>query len=146
MYQIYQVMPGETLYEIAKKVGTTTEELEKLNGISNGNNIDGSYIIIPNQKVIRYENYKVKKGDSIYAIAKKYGVDYHTLLRLNGLGENQYIYPDQEILIPKGINKVYVTKEGDTISSISDNLNKSVSDLMNNNSQLQLLPDQIIQY
>ena len=146
MYQIYQVMPGESLFDVSRKVGTTVEELEKLNGLKNGTNIDGSYIIIPNQEKVYYETYKVKKGDSIYSIAKKYGVDYNTLLSLNGLNPNQYIYPDQEIVIPKGNMKVYVTKEGDTISKISDALNKPVSSIMDNNKEIELLPDQIIQY
>ncbi len=146
MYQIYQVMPGESLFDISRKIKTSVEELEKLNGLKNGTNIDGSYIVIPNQDQVYYETYKVKKGDNIYSIAKKYGVDYDTLLSLNGINPNSYIYPDQEIIIPMGSKKVYVTKEGDTISKISDSLNKSVSSIMDGNKELELLPDQIIKY
>ncbi len=146
MYQIYQVMPGETLFDIARKTNSTVEELEKLNGLKNGTNIDGSYVIIPNQDQVFYETYKVKKGDSIYSIAKKYGVDYNTLLSLNGLNPNQYIYPDQEIVIPQGSMKVYVTKEGDTIESVSSSLNKPIPSIMDSNEKIELAPDQIIKY
>ena len=58
MYQIYQVMPGETLFDIARKTNSTVEELEKLNGLKNGTNIDGSYVIIPKQDQVFYETYK----------------------------------------------------------------------------------------
>ena len=146
MYQIYQVMPGETLFDIARKTNSTVEELEKLNGLKNGTNIDGSYVIIPKQDQVFYETYKVKKGDSIYSIAKKYGVDYNTLLSLNGLNPNQYIYPDQEIVIPQGSMKVYVTKEGDTIESVSSSLNKPIPSIMDSNEKIELAPDQIIKY
>lgn len=146
MFQIYQVIPGETLFDIAKKVGSTVAELERINGIKNGTNIDGSYIIIPNKDSVTFESYKVKKGDSVYSIAKKYNVDYQTLLLLNGLNNNEFIYPDQEILIPRGNEKIYVTKEGDTIQSISKKLDKKEQDIISKNSTIKILPDQIIKY
>lgn len=146
MYQIYQVMPNETLEQVAGKLGINIDELRRLNGLTTNQNIGGSYLIIPTQPSNSYDTYIVKKGDSIYAIARNYGVDYQTLLRLNGLNDNDYIYPNQEILIPKNNFNVYVVKEGDTIESISRNLGKDVSELITKNNNIMLLPDQIIQY
>ena len=73
-------------------------------------------------------------------------MDYNTLLSLNGLNPNQYIYPDQEIVIPQGSMKVYVTKEGDTIESVSSSLNKPIPSIMDSNEKIELAPDQIIKY
>ncbi len=146
MYQIYQVMPNETLDDIALKLNVSVEELMKLNGINNNQNIEGSIIIVPNSNDLTYEKYIVKKGDSIYSIARSHGVDYQSLLRINGLDEGDYIYPNQEIIIPSGRYEVYVVKEGDTINSISNNLGKNAMELISINKDIYLLPDQVIKY
>ena len=146
MYQIYQVMPGETLEDVARKIGISIDELKKINGILENQNIGGSYLIVPVVTDNMYEKYTVKKGDNIYAIARRYGVDYETLLRLNGLDDGDYIYPNETILIPRSNHEVYVVKEGDTIAKIANNLGKDVKELINENEEILLVPDQIIKY
>lgn len=116
MYKIYQV-GNETLEDIAKKLNTNVDEIVRLNGTSNI--ISGSYIIVPANK--DFTTYIVKQGDNIYSIAKNNGVDYETLLKVNGLDQNDYIYPNQEIIIPN--KKIYVTKENETIKDIINKLN-----------------------
>ena len=39
--------------------------------------------------------YKVKRGDTMYSIAFRYGLDYKSLARLNGIGPPYTIYADQ---------------------------------------------------
>jgi LysM repeat protein len=41
----------------------------------------------------------VERGDTLYRISQKYGVSVPELRRLNNIGEGQYIYPGQKILI-----------------------------------------------
>ena len=41
--------------------------------------------------------YRVRKGDSLYSIAWRAGLDYHTLARWNGLRSPYTIYPGQRI-------------------------------------------------
>lgn len=136
MYKIYQV-GNETLEDIAKKLNTNVDEIVRLNGTSNI--ISGSYIIVPANK--DFTTYIVKQGDNIYSIAKNNGVDYETLLKVNGLDQNDYIYPNQEIIIPN--KKIYVTKENETIKDIINKLNinniKNIEDLY-------LLKDQMIKF
>jgi len=43
----------------------------------------------------------VAKGDTVYAIAWRHGVDYRVLARLNSIGEPYTIYPGQRLLIPE---------------------------------------------
>ena len=66
----------------------------------------------------QYNTYVVKKGDNLYNIAKRYNVDEKTIELLNGLKENEYIYPGQKLLIPK--DNVYITKENDSVKKLLD--------------------------
>jgi LysM repeat protein len=43
--------------------------------------------------------HKVHRGDTLYRIAKKYGISMDELSRLNNLTQNQIIYPGQKILV-----------------------------------------------
>ena len=140
MYKIYQV-GNETLSDIARKFNTTIEDLERINGINNV--IPGSYIIIPTIDTSEYTKYIVKQGDNMYAIARMYGVDYDTLLKVNGLNADDYIYPNQEIIIPT--SKVYVTNGNETINEILNKLQISMENIKNIG-DLYLLKDQIIKF
>lgn len=44
--------------------------------------------------------YVVKKGDSVYKIAQKYGMDWRELAGYNHLGNPDLIYPGQRLFIP----------------------------------------------
>ncbi|MBP3460898.1 MAG: LysM peptidoglycan-binding domain-containing protein [Bacilli bacterium] len=139
MYQIYQVLSNETIDTIAKKLNIDLEELKRINGM--GENVvlkEGSYIIIPKNN--GYKKYIVKKGDNLYSIARNNNIDYDVLVKLNGLKEGEYIYPNQEIIIP--INNTYITKEQDKIKDILNKLNISIEQI----EELYLEPDQIITY
>lgn len=144
MYGIYQIMAGDTLESIAKEVGSTLSELKKLNGISEDVMLrPGSFLIVPKYDA-SFEKYQVKAGDNLYAIAKKYGVDYHSLLKLNGLEEGDYIYPEEIILIPRGF-KAYVTEE-ESLSQIAKKINQPIEKIIMKNPGLIIVKDQIIRY
>lgn len=149
MYQVYQIKNGETIESIAKKLNTTSDELRRLNGIGDNATIrEGSYIIIPNNNNNinfnytdpNYKKYIVQKGDNIYKIARENNVDYGTLLKLNGLKNDEYIYPNQEIILP--IKNTYVTSENEKISDILNKLNLKMSDI----EDLYVVEDQVINY
>ncbi len=145
MYQIYQAMSNESLEDVANKLGVDIEELMMLNGMNPNDDLTGMFIVVPKGNET-YKKYIVKKGDSIYSIARSHNVDYQTLLRLNGLEEGDYIYPNQEIIIPNGKQKMYVVEENETIKSISNKLGKDMVELINENEDIYLVPDQIIKY
>ena len=149
MYQVYQIGSGETIESIAKKLNTTSDELRRLNGIGDNATIrEGSYIIIPNTTNdlnfnytdLNYKKYNVQKGDNLYKIARENNIDYNTLIKLNGLKTDEYIYPNQEIMIP--IKKTYITNEKEKISDILSKLNLKISDI----EDLYLESDQLINY
>lgn len=148
MYKIYQVGQGETLSSIANKIGTTVNTLREINGFTSDYQVlPNSYIIVPSPSssdMDLYETYIVKKGDNMYTIAQAYNVNYETLLRLNGLNQNEYIYPNQEIIVPKRDVQMYVTQEYDTIHSLENKMNIPLQNIINQNPNLYLIEDQIV--
>jgi len=44
--------------------------------------------------------HKVRPGETLYRIAKRYGISVSELCRLNNISPNQAIHPGQELLIP----------------------------------------------
>ena len=101
MYKIYQVEYGDTIDIIASKTGSTPNTIKNINGFNgDGDLVVGSLIIVPKEENQAFQTYKIKQGDSIYSIARKYNVDPETLLLLNGLNKDEYIYPNQELMVP----------------------------------------------
>jgi len=91
----YQVKRGDSLSKIAKNTGVSIKELKKANNLQSINLKPGKTLQIPKQskKSIAkarkkapsgsMSNYIVKKGDSIYTIAKKTGVKAHDICSWN---------------------------------------------------------------
>lgn len=146
MYKIYQVEMGETLESIANKLNTTVDNLKEINGILQDVSLmPGSFLIVP-MVDDRFITYTVKQGDNIYSISKNYNVDKDVVLKLNGLNENDYIYPNQQIIIPNDNYNYYITKQGDTISNIAQRTNKSIMDILGQNENIYLEEDQLIMF
>ena len=95
---------------------------------------------------IYYEYYTIKRGDNLYQIAKNYNVNPSLLAALNGLDLNEFIYPNQVIMVPKNEFSYYITKDGDTLYNVSNIFGVKESDIVNNNKTIYLLPGQMIYY
>ena len=91
-----------------------------------------------------FENYKIKSGDTLYGIARKYNINPDLLASLNGLNNNDYIYPDQMLLIPKSGYSYYITKAGDTLDTVANIFNVSVDSLLKQNETIYLLDGQLL--
>lgn len=148
MYEIYTIQEGDTLDSIASKFNTTLERIYELNQSLNPmESIQvGKRIIVPVPRPPLFEYYTIKKGDNLYNIAQKFGVNYNTLAQINGLDPNDYIYDNQILIVPKEGVEVIVTKSGDTLEKITKNLDTNALELLFQNANIYLLPDQIIAY
>ena len=87
--------------------------------------------------------HKVTAGDTLYKIARRYGVDYGRLMALNGITNPYQLKTGTEICIPptlapggKNCAGFYVISEGDTLYSIARRFGVSLDDLMAANSDI----------
>ena len=137
MYQVYKVVSGDTLESIASSYNCSCDDLIRLNGSS----VLSDFIVVPNELYIKYV---VKSGDTLFDISKRYGVDLSVLYAVNGLDDGDIIYPNQDLLIPNSL--MYLSKENDSFSSIANDLNVDINDLIKKNMNLMLIPDQVVVY
>jgi len=111
----YTVAPGDSVSSIAGRYGLSTASVLALNGLS------WKSLIFPGQ-VLKLSasagaapaaptaapaagtggRYTVARGDTISAIAGRFGVTTQAVLTANGLGWSSIIYPGQTIAIPAG--------------------------------------------
>ena len=93
---------------------------------------------------IYYEYYTIKRGDNLYQIAKNYNVNPSLLAALNGLDLNEFIYPNQVIMVPKNEFSYYITKDGDTLTLVANTFETTENELLKNNSTIYLREGQLI--
>ena len=78
------------------------------------------------------QTYIVKSGDSLYSIAKKFGISVDDLYNYNNLKTN-ILQVGQRLMIPDTTDSTYIVKKGDTLYGISNQFGVSAKDLANYN-------------
>ena len=98
----YTVKKGDTLYGISKQFNTSAQKIRELNNLKNDNIVPSQVLIIsenngtnPNECVI----YTIKKGDSLYEIAKKYNTTVNSIAKKNNIKDVNKIYIGQVLKI-----------------------------------------------
>lgn len=151
----YTVVKGDSLYTISKKYGITVDELMRYNNLSSTALQIGQILKIPTTMddgggiIITpiYENYTVKKGDSLYTIAKKFNTTVDQIRKDNSLtstnlsiGQVLKIKVGEEIVGVEecygegfqDVEKNYITytvKKGDSLYTIAKNYNTTVDNI-----------------
>ena len=124
----YTVKKGDTLWDIAVLNNTTVNKIKELNNLKSDTLNIGQQIIIPKNENLGVKNsYIVKKGDTLWDIAKLYNISVNELKSLNNLNSN-IIQIGQVLKVPSG--KVYVVKKGDSLWKIAKENNTTINDLM----------------
>ena len=90
--------------------------------------------------------YIIQSGDTLYKIAKEFNENPKLLAELNGIKMEDYIYPNQTIMIPKKDVTYYITKESDTLKTVSNIFGTNEDGLILQNNTIYLLPGQMIFY
>ena len=96
--ETYVITKGDTLYQIAKKYNITVKDLKKANNLTNDLLSIGQNLIIPSTSN-NYKIYEIKRGDTLYQIAKKFGTTIEKLKKINNL-KSDNISIGQKLLIP----------------------------------------------
>ncbi len=83
-YVVYEVMPGDTLYSIAKKYNTKVDVIKTFNNLTSNLLNIGQIIQIPikNTEFV-YQTYEIKPGDTLYSIARRYNTTVSNIMALN---------------------------------------------------------------
>ncbi len=110
-YQEYVVKRGDSLWKIARDFNTTVNQILELNMLDSANLQIGDVLKIPvdvdnSIDINNYLNdnsftnsYVVKQGDSLWSIARQYGVSVNDLKAINNLNSN-LLSIGQELIIP----------------------------------------------
>jgi membrane-bound lytic murein transglycosylase D len=103
----HTVRSGDTLYDIARAHGVTATALRRANGLSTSRIYPGKVLRIPApvdkaapaRTASAPNTYRVRKGDTLSDIARRFGVSTSALRRANGLSTSR-IYPGDVLHIP----------------------------------------------
>lgn len=136
----YIVKKGDSLWSIASKNNTTVDNIKKLNNLSSNNLSVGQVLKLSydaKKEDIKESNiYTVKKGDSLWLIANKYGTTVDELKNANDLKSNT-LSIGQTLIIPEkkeNTNKIsYVVKKGDSLWLIANKYDTTVEKIKSTN-------------
>lgn len=145
MFESYKLKKEDNLSKVAEKYNTTVKVLQDINNIYFLEDVrEGMEIVVPVDVKDYFNYYTVNSGDSLYAIARKYNINPELLAILNGLNMEDYIYPDQKILIPKNGYSYYITAEGDTLDEVINVFNSTPEKFLQENKNLYLMAGQLL--
>lgn len=137
----YVVQKGDSLWSISSKLGVSVSDIKKSNNLSSNNLSIGQVLIIPSKKSDDEESnadenvYVVKKGDSLWLIAKNYNTSVDDIKRLNNLSSNT-LSIGQKLKIPNAITSneiTYTVKKGDSLWLIANRYDTTVNAIKDKN-------------
>lgn len=139
----YVVKSGDSLWSIASKNNTTVNELKSLNNLSNNALQIGQLLKLPtinsgnNNSTPSQNIYTVQKGDSLWAIANKYGTTVDSIKSANNLTSNN-LSIGQTLIIPTESNQItnqitYNVKKGDSLWAIANRYDTTVEKIKSTN-------------
>jgi LysM repeat protein len=147
------VKPGETLSEIADRLGISMKRLMELNGINKADHVEvGQKLKVPGRAgsssrstgggAVATGRLTVREGDTLSEIAARQGMSLNQLIALNGLSRADHVEVGQTLKVTgkvataaaptpfrKGAN-VHVVRSGESLSAIADGYGVPMSRLV----------------
>ncbi len=139
----YRVQPGDTLFSIAQRFGTTSRWLRDYNHLLSDNIIVGQELMVPEPKkpvptptpLPQMAEYVVHSGDTLSSIAVKFGTSVDELIRLNHLS-SETIQVGMVLKVPQSAQPTqapgyqsYVVRPGDTLFGLAERFDTTIGEL-----------------
>lgn len=99
------VSRGDSLWNLAKRYGTTVREIQEINGLRTTQLHIGQVLKLPGHSeatLISKQDlkvYQVRRGDSPFTIAQQHNMNLNRFLRINSLSSRSKIYPGQQLYV-----------------------------------------------
>lgn len=145
----YTVQSGNTLGSIAKTCSTNVAALKLANPGLGQYIYAGQILTLPGafwDNGNGYATYVVASGDTLKALAIRFGTTMDVLASLNGLTNYNLIYEGQWLTVPSGnavpvpappsSSGTYTIQKGDTLRKIAARINSTVNDILAVNPQI----------
>lgn len=147
----YTVQSGDTLGSIARACGTTVSALKLANPGLDIYIYPGQVLVLPGaywDNGNGYATYVVARGDTLKALAARFGTSMDVLASLNAIYNYNLIYEGQRMTVPNGVivtpppvtpppaSGTYTVQKGDTLRKIADRLGVTVNDILAVNPQI----------
>ena len=137
----YTVREGDTLSQVAEKLGVPAQQLAAANGLDDPNLVlAGSVLKVPTAQGTASAEYIVRPGDTLWGISEATGVPISQLAAANGLDDPDWVPAGRVLKVPKagstpssaaggpgssaatpviGQGGRYTVRPGDTLSDIA---------------------------
>jgi peptidoglycan lytic transglycosylase D len=156
----YEVRRSDSIYSVARRFKTSVEILRKLNTMPDGRLTVGEDIEVPATTYALPENVRVaaarvdgrarwgayvqfqvvRRGDSLWSIARHYRMSPRTLARMNGISVHHILRPGEKLRLYANVPiehhgelRFQVVRTGDTLWSIARHHGMTVSTLLHLN-------------
>jgi membrane-bound lytic murein transglycosylase D len=97
------VRSGDSLWNLARRYGTTVPKIMAANNLSGQTLSIGQHLVVPTGQAVAasrsLKTYNVRRGDTPFMIAKRFKMPLESLLRINRLTPRCTIYPGQELKV-----------------------------------------------
>lgn len=156
----YTVKSGDTLGKIASRHNLKLQELQSINKLNSHVIQIGQALFIPtsaepsghytfsldqrqarNSGSAKVRRYTVKRGDSLWSISRRFGVDFADIARWNKMNVKATLKPGKKLLVYPKTNKYaqgktrisYKVRKGDSIARIAQKYGTSISAIVRAN-------------
>ena len=156
----HDVTRGESLWILAKKYRTRIDIIRQVNQLESDTLSINQVLLIPvgqasSNILIPFEAHVVSEGDTLWSLARKFGVSEKKIVDMNNLADGSVLKIGQVLNIGnKNIYRnieskkrtiLYSVKQGDNLSKISKLFNVSIKTIKQDNDNLDVLrPGQIL--
>ena len=131
---VHIVSSGETIYSISKFYNVSSEELMKVNNITDPSRLNvGRRIIIPTTETTGLPvsgpavsqtlvNYRAIKGDTLFRIAQNHGISLSKLLEINGFSDSHILKAGDIVKVPGSVPIVQTPPPPSGTNTAANNL------------------------